>query len=441
MSEDTDARWLALHEADLAGELLGPDERTFLLEHRPRRADLAALASLLASMRASDWTLAPAAEPSAAHDEALLARVLAQPHAPRSAAVVALPRRRARSLGFGVGLAAAAVLLLWLALDEGEPQQHASPAPLARPPVQLHAEPGFVDAEGRELAASTPARGRLDARTPACLHERDEPGNRACASERASIAVDEREATIRAGQVELAWTRPSALVWRVGGMTIEPAPDTRARVEVEAGGWDLVVESGALVLRDAKGELELHAGRRIGEGRATALASRAAALTQPEPTQPEPAEPDSAEPDSAEPDSAEPESAGPDDETSTKGSPSAAALLARAREQRSAGQLDEAAATYERLLRRHPRSKEAASATVSLAQLYLGPLARPADALPLFERARAAGGPLAEEAAYGCARALRALGRSEEREAIEGYLDAHPQGSHADTLRHRLESL
>jgi tetratricopeptide (TPR) repeat protein len=122
----------------------------------------------------------------------------------------------------------------------------------------------------------------------------------------------------------------------------------------------------------------------------------------------------------------------------------AAEMLARAQSLRSERDWPGAARAYRELIRRHPGSDEARSSLVSLAQVELGKLGRPARALKLFDTylARAQGGPLALEALLGRARALRALGRTAaERAALERFLDRYPEALQAAEVRGRLESL
>jgi ferric-dicitrate binding protein FerR (iron transport regulator) len=121
-----------------------------------------------------------------------------------------------------------------------------------------------------------------------------------------------------------------------------------------------------------------------------------------------------------------------------------AGLLTRAQDLRGARDWDGAARVYRELIRRAPRSAEAASALVSLAQIELGKLGAPGKALRRFE-AYLSGhprGPLALEALYGKARALRALGRkADERAALERFLQRFPRALQAGEARRRLAAL
>lgn len=124
--------------------------------------------------------------------------------------------------------------------------------------------------------------------------------------------------------------------------------------------------------------------------------------------------------------------------------PSIEELLARARRARLDGDWDGSAAAYEALISTHRDTPEAATCLVSLGQLQLEQLDRPADALEAFRQylALEERGPLAEEAAWGGAAALRQLGRDdEERAALESLLADHPTGMYSDEARTRLGEL
>ncbi len=121
--------------------------------------------------------------------------------------------------------------------------------------------------------------------------------------------------------------------------------------------------------------------------------------------------------------------------------PSAASLLARARNELASGNAHAALTVYERLRSTYPTSPEARTVLVTIGKLELD-LKQPARALKSFDAYLAAPGPLAPEALAGKIRALRALGRTaDERRAIETYLSRHPDGFESPLLRQRLEVL
>ncbi len=124
--------------------------------------------------------------------------------------------------------------------------------------------------------------------------------------------------------------------------------------------------------------------------------------------------------------------------------PSAASLLADARAARKAGRFADAAALYEALIEQHPDAPESRPVRVQLGDLRLSKLDDAKGALEAYRAYLASGGvqPLAPEARYGVVRALRKLGReSEEREAIDAFLRAHPADWRGEELRRRLGSL
>ncbi len=96
---------------------------------------------------------------------------------------------------------------------------------------------------------------------------------------------------------------------------------------------------------------------------------------------------------------------------------SAEDLFSRANAERRAGRMRESLGAYEELLARFPGSSEAQVARVSLGNLLLtrGNAAR---ALTLFDTHLSRGGALAEEALYGKARALHALGRTADEQKV-----------------------
>jgi TolA-binding protein len=123
---------------------------------------------------------------------------------------------------------------------------------------------------------------------------------------------------------------------------------------------------------------------------------------------------------------------------SSAAAPSAAELLARAQQARSAGDYGTAIGHYQQLMRFYPRSSEGQLAQLSLAQLYLAQ-GNAAAALQGFEAYGRSGGALTQEAQYGKIQALRSLGRTAEAEAeIRRFLARYPKSLQAATLRRQL---
>jgi hypothetical protein len=112
--------------------------------------------------------------------------------------------------------------------------------------------------------------------------------------------------------------------------------------------------------------------------------------------------------------------------------PSSAELLRDARKLLREGDLGAAADKYSELVRSYPSS----------AELELEHLGDASAALDYADRYLAVGGTLTPEARETRVRALRSLGRrSEERAAIEEFLEAHPESLRAPTLTERLSVL
>ena len=129
------------------------------------------------------------------------------------------------------------------------------------------------------------------------------------------------------------------------------------------------------------------------------------------------------------------------DRAAEAAAPSAAALLGAARRELGLGNSRAALALYDRLRTTHPASPEARTVLVTVGKLQLD-LKQPARALTSFESYLKTGGPLAPEALAGKVMALRALGRSsDERRAIELYLERHPNGFDAPLFEKRLRTL
>ncbi|HMI91419.1 MAG TPA: PEGA domain-containing protein [Polyangiales bacterium] len=121
----------------------------------------------------------------------------------------------------------------------------------------------------------------------------------------------------------------------------------------------------------------------------------------------------------------------------------AADMLREAHRLMRAQSFDQAAKQYDALRTAYPESPEATTVLVSLAELQLDRLRRPALALDNLERYLADGsGGLGEEARQVRIRALRALGeREREGIAIEEFLRLHPRSFKAPALQRRLAEL
>lgn len=108
----------------------------------------------------------------------------------------------------------------------------------------------------------------------------------------------------------------------------------------------------------------------------------------------------------------------------------AATLLERARAARGEGRLAAAERNYEELLRHFPKSAEARAGKVSLAQVKLR-RGKAKAALRLFTAAAKAGGPLAEDAAWGRIQALHKLARKDDlRKAVDAFAAKYPTSAY-----------
>ncbi len=119
-------------------------------------------------------------------------------------------------------------------------------------------------------------------------------------------------------------------------------------------------------------------------------------------------------------------------------------LLRQAHDLRSKGQWTMAADAYEKIIATFPQSFEAQSSRISVGLLYLDRLRMPAKALTMFDSylGSRSSAPLAQEAAFGKARAFRAMGNTvAEMDTLEKFLEAYPAAIQTTRIRARLESL
>jgi tetratricopeptide (TPR) repeat protein len=119
-------------------------------------------------------------------------------------------------------------------------------------------------------------------------------------------------------------------------------------------------------------------------------------------------------------------------------------LLARANTLRGERKWQDADDVYEQVAKKYPRSAAAYVAQVASAGLRLDHLSNAASARTLYQAALSArpDGPLAEEARYGLARALRALGDVEgERAALEAFVAGYPASPLRAHAQKRLQEL
>ncbi|HXI59737.1 MAG TPA: tetratricopeptide repeat protein [Polyangia bacterium] len=133
-----------------------------------------------------------------------------------------------------------------------------------------------------------------------------------------------------------------------------------------------------------------------------------------------------------------------DEDKPPASAPDAEDLLSGANQLRGQRRWREAAAVYQKVIVSFPETDGAYVAMLARAELLLDHLARPAEALLLFQRAlaRQPAGLLTEEARYGIAACYRAMGDIEnERRALNAFLAAHPHSLLRASAAGRLAEL
>jgi tetratricopeptide (TPR) repeat protein len=119
-------------------------------------------------------------------------------------------------------------------------------------------------------------------------------------------------------------------------------------------------------------------------------------------------------------------------------------MLAWAQKLRAKKDWQRSADAYEELIAKYPQSLEAKTSLISLGGIHLEHLGKPAKALSYFDKylTRSKTGTLAQEAAYGRAKALGALGRrTEEAAALEKFLNDFPGAVQTKMIEDRLQEI
>lgn len=241
------------------------------------------------------------------------------------------------------------------------------------------------------------------------------------------------------------------------------AQGTRPRVEVERG--EVTVREGAWTVLTPQGEQTLRVGESlrveapvVAQGGVAPDAPRPDAAARPEDAPAESADeasaPDLSEdlsedlpedlledlPEEPAQDATADPGAPPRDRTKTTTAPAEepAAMLAKARSLRGAGQTAKATKAFGAVIKAHPDRSEANVARVSLGQIRLG-AGRNGAALGLFNGYLRRGGPLAEEALWGKIQALDALGRDAALgEAVQTLERRFPRSVYRDRAKEKL---
>jgi hypothetical protein len=117
-------------------------------------------------------------------------------------------------------------------------------------------------------------------------------------------------------------------------------------------------------------------------------------------------------------------------------------MMKQANEQRRSRNWRAAETLYQRVMREHPGTGVAHVAAIAAAAIRLDHLGDARGALRLYRDALAGGRALAEEARWGVAESLRALGDTAgERRALEDFLARHPRSPLAPQATARLRAL
>jgi len=401
-----DARWRAAVEADLLGEAT-PEQKALLASHEPQGAEHRAEQNLLAALaHAQDGA-------DDLDEEAVLEAVVG---AWASEQPIAATRRKSRAVPLAlaavVGAAAAAIVATVLLTRPDSPElvppelqpvatkeEGMPPSPPSQPPppepIEAPSETwtllsGTATLDGQPVAGELPTGVKLLASAPICAERK---GTRACLGAASSFEATTDSIALFEGEIEMQSETAASSRLSLGELAVEPAPFTTVVVQRSVAGWSVRVDRGQAEVIESRGRRVVLAGEtleRAVESDAPAIRAEA---------------------------------------------PSANELLRLARSKRRSGDTTGALATYEKILRRHPKSATARIAAVSVGQLRLSK-GDAKGALKAFRRYLGGGaGALSEDAAYGEIRALRALGRTAEaKQATSKFLKRYPESHYGAKL-------
>lgn len=402
-----DARWRAAVDADLRGDAT-PAQSDFLEGYEPRGAEQRAEAAFLASLgegpRESDEETDSEALPNwlgAAIDTHVRTAVTTRPvpTVPPEASAVSQSRRPLPLLMAAAAAAALVVTLgasAFLRLGSPEAPHQLQAGSVAVVPV-VDATPAVEAPDTRapwrvasgsasltDPSTALPVDQPLRVESTLCL---ERPGHSICAD--AESRVTARASGALALHIGTATVRSEAaddVRVELDEVTVHAGDHSIVVIERQTAGWSVTVESGAATVTELGSARRLEAGESLQRGAQSAAAASGA----------------------------------------VKRTVKASTLLARARARRRDGDPRGAMQTYAELIRQHPRSSAAQTARMSLAQLQLD-RGKAKDALRSFRGYLKRGGALAEDAAYGEIRALRALGRtSEAKRAARAFTQRYP---------------
>ncbi len=393
-----DARWRAAVDASLLDE--ATDEQIDLLSTTTPRGD--------AHRAEAEFLAALAAEPlPATADEAPLWLDNAVDAFANETPVVPTPRARWPWLA-----AAAAVLLTtgtvaWLMRT---PDAESLVEPIATGPGELRTSPWTIESgQATVVPAETnandplPIGQRLEVESELCASRPNHTvcaatGSKVTARASGALALHEGTATVRS-----RGAATDVVVELDDSLFVEASAHSVIVVERRTSGWSVTVDEGTATVVELGSRRAVQAGETL---------RRDAEQHAPEPqVDAKPA----------------PRTRRPVAKATT--------MLAQARAHRRDGNLDAAMRTYARLIARHGHSPAAQTARVSLGQLQLS-RGRAKAALRNFRAYLSGGGALAEDAAYGEVRALRALGRTSEADrAAARFEKAYPQSRYGAKLK------
>lgn len=401
-----DARWRAAVDASLLGE--ATDEQTALLATSTPRGE--------AHQAEAEFLAALAAEPAVEDADETPAWLDAAVEAFGADATPApAPTQRPQRLWWPWVAAAAALALTvgagaWLARtpETEPPAETVATAPTAseQPAPSWTVQSGQATAV--PTAASTddplPIGQRLEVETELCASR---PSHTVCAATGSEVTARASGALALHQGVATVRTRGTAadvVVELDATLVVEASANSVVVIEQRTSGWSVTVDEGSATVVELGSRRAVQAGESLRRDAA----------------------PDGVESGPNEPE-ATPRTRRPTAKAST--------MLAQARAHRRDGDVDAAMQTYARLIARHRRSPAAQTARVSLGQLQLA-AGKAKAALRNFRAYRSRGGALAEDAAYGEIRALRALGRSSEaKRAAAAFVKAYPQSPYGAKLK------
>ncbi len=408
-----DARWRAAIDANLRGDAT-PAQSEFLEGYEPQgaeqRAEAAFLASLAEGPNALDGDTESAPLPDwlgAAIDTHVRTAVTTRP---LPAVPPDEPVSRARR---PLLVAAAAILIAAGAsaflLRGSSEELHQLPTGLIAAVPSVATQPASEAADVQvpwqvasgsvrltESSSALPVDQPLRVESTLCL---ERPGHSICANADSQVTARSSGAlALHIGSATVRSEDADDVRVELDDVTVHAGAHSVVVIDRQAAGWSVTVDSGTATVTELGSARRLKAGESLQRG-------------------------------------AQPTDSATASPPAVKRTVKASALLARARARRRDGDPRGAMQTYAELIRQHPRSPAAQTARMSLAQLQLD-RGKTKDALRSFRAYLKRGGALAEDAAYGEIRALRALGRTAEaKRAAAAFKQRYPGSPYGAKLK------